>query len=159
MASGHNQPRLCENSFKHEIQESSHHCPGQEKRIQSDLRGRFFVYLIATCVFTQPQPEVVACGNASEDCSWPEARDRRGSSKLSITGSSKPASDCFRGLDRNGALGQELSSSESSRTAGLGWCRHSRQHYPQKAYAEACRTHESLCRTLHQGTPKLRICW
>ncbi|WP_255501817.1 hypothetical protein [Comamonas sp. CMM02] len=32
-----------------------------------------------------------------EDRYWPEARDHRGPQKLSITGSSKPASDCFRG--------------------------------------------------------------
>ena len=40
--------------------------------------------------------------------SWPEARDRFDSPKLSITCSSTPVSDCFRGLGRNGTLGQEL---------------------------------------------------
>lgn len=37
---------------------------------------------------------------------WPEARDRRDSPKLSNTGSSKLASDCFREHERNGARGQ-----------------------------------------------------
>lgn len=53
-------------------------------------------------------PDAADCGKASKDCFWPAARDRRGSPKLSITGRSKPTSDCFRGVDRNGALGHEL---------------------------------------------------
>lgn len=56
---------------------------------------------------THNQPETPPCCGALEDGFWPEARDRRGPKKLPITGSSKPASDCFRGLDRNGALGQK----------------------------------------------------
>ena len=53
--------RLCENTPEHEIQGSSHHYLGQEKRIQSDLRGRFFAEVGARCVFTQPQPKPAFC--------------------------------------------------------------------------------------------------
>lgn len=57
--------------------------------------------------------EIAACCEESKDhigmndCSWPEARVHHGSPKLSITDRSKPASDCFRWLNRNGGLGQK----------------------------------------------------
>ncbi len=53
------------------------------------------------------QPLPVVAARRGKDCSWPETRDRRASPKLYITVRSKPASDCFRKLDRNGALGQK----------------------------------------------------
>lgn len=49
-------------------------------------------------------------------CFWPEARDRHDSPKLSITCSSKPVSGCFRGLGRNGTLGQKRTTDMHLRT-------------------------------------------
>lgn len=55
-------------------------------------------YVTGATAASGNQPDSADCGKACKDCFWPEARDRRGSPKLSTTGRSKPTSDCFRGL-------------------------------------------------------------
>lgn len=55
------------------------------------------------------QPEPTVRGLAPGGRCWPEARDRYDSPKLSITCSSTPVSDCFRGPGRNGTTGHKES--------------------------------------------------
>lgn len=71
--------------------------------------GKFTVAMFRQTYEFRSQFFIDAEVQGPKDCFWPEACDRRGCPKLSIIDSSKPASDCVRSLDRNGALGQKQS--------------------------------------------------